>query len=478
MYQDQILYSILEGGAEAFSEINMDNVHMVFTDKSNEDLYNVLFEFYLKNDKVASRDFLEEFFDMEKGSLAAKAYKNLEQDADTMTKSDDLVPLIRLQLQHTVKQKILECEKNFSVKLQMASASSIKELSYDFQAEISALNQFLEDSTHKRGVMYGDKAVESYKKQYMDRKNSDRGYYIGKTGFSAIDDVIGGIHNVDKFTLIGYTNQGKSPFERQIAYNLIMQGLNVMFISLEMNFESIQTSFYTLHANNYKAFGLNRPKVTTKKVREATMSDEEEGYYFDEVAKDFNNNEEYGSLYILQPENEFSMDDLIMEVNKVHQTMMPVDVLFVDYAVPLIKPSKGRTSFDREDYNAMHRRFRLFGLSFDKGRGLPIFDAAQVNRSGFLEAIAKKNKENLYNMAAIGDYNAIEKDSTNIISILQTEDMKAEGVAQIQHLKSRESKLFPPFKPQFDGASGWLRETISTGVTDDEVDSLIEEIEL
>jgi hypothetical protein len=172
------------------------------------------------------------------------------------------------------------------------------------------------------------------------------------------------------------------------------------------------------------------------------------------------------------------MDDLIMEVNKVNQTVMPVDMLCTDYAVPLIKPSKSRSNFDREDYNAMHRRYRLFGLSFDKGRGLPIIDAAQVNRSGFLEAIAKKNKENLYNLAAIGDYNALEKDSTHIMSILQTDDMKAEGVVQIQHLKSRESKLFPPFKPAFDGATGWLRETVSTGVSDDEVDSVLQEIEI
>jgi replicative DNA helicase len=476
MYQDQILYSILEGNATAFGEINMDNVHMVFTDKSNEDLYNVLFEFYLKNNKVPSASFLKDYFDLEKGSLASKAYKNL--DSDTLTKSEDLIPLIKLQLHSVVKEKQLDLNKNHSVKLAMSSASEMKELQYKYQSDVSNLNGFLEDSSHKRGLMFGDQAINAYQKQYQDRKNSDRGYYICKTGFAAIDNVIGGVHSVDKFTILGYTNQGKSPLERQMAYNQLLQGMNIMFISLEMDYESIQTSFYALHANNYKVFGLNRPKITTKKIREATLTQEEEDFLFGEVAQDFNNNSEYGTLYILQPDSEFSMDDLIMEVNKVDQSVMPIDLLYVDYAVPLIKPSKNRSSFDREDYNAMHRRFRLFGLTFRKGEGLAIFDCAQANRSGFIDAIAKKNKDNMYSMAAIGDFNALEKDSTNIISILQTDDMIAEGIVQIQHLKSRESKLFPAFRPAFDGSCGWFRETISTGVSDDEVDSLILEIEL
>ena len=132
-------------------------------------------------------------------------------------------------------------------------------------------------------------------------KESDRGYYIGKLGSDTIDSAIGGLHNVDLINLGGFTNQGKSPFMRQITYNLLMQGLNCMFVSLEMDYSSIETSFYTLHANNYKVFGFSNPKVTTKEVREATLSEEEEDYLFNQVIEDFNNNDSYGSLYILQP---------------------------------------------------------------------------------------------------------------------------------------------------------------------------------
>ena len=79
---------------------------------------------------------------------------------------------------------------------------------------------------------------------------------------------------------------------------------------------------------------------------------------------------------------------------------------------------------------------------------------------------------------AIGQYNAIEKDSTHIFTIIQSPEMIAEGVAQIQHLKSRESKLAPLVKLQFDGSSGYLRESASQDINDDEIASVIQDIEL
>lgn len=56
--------------------------------------------------------------------------------------------------------------------------------------------------------------------------------------------------------------------------------------------------------------------------------------------------------------------------------------------------------------------------------------------------------------------------------------MIAEGLVQLQHLKARESKLFPAYKVQLDGASGWLRETRALDIDEDELTSAIEELEL
>lgn len=475
MYAKKILNSILEGDSSAFPAIG-DKVSMVFDDKEDRAFYEVLYGYFLKYDKIPSRQYLDDFFAMEKSNPAVKSYTSLLDEGSEVT--DDLPALIQLQIRYNVKQATLEETANYQNRLKIGNSSDIKELSYEYQSKISEFNQFLEDSAHKRGLLYGEDKRGQFEKKYRDRKESDQGYYIGKTGFPTIDNAIGGIHSVDKITLLGFTNQGKSPLMRQIGYNLIQQGLNGMMISLEMNYDSIETSFYTLHANNHKVFGLNKPKITTKSIKEGTLTEEEEDYLFNEVIDDFNLNENYGSLYILQPEDRFCMDDLIMEVTKVHITQMPLDFLLIDYAVPLILPSKTRSSFSTEDYNSMHRRLRLFGLSFDHGRGLPIIDCCQSNRAGFDEACSAKNTEKLYKLTAIGDYNSIERDSTHIMSILQTPDMKAEGLVQFQHLKSRESNLFPHYKAQLDGATGWIRETASLDIDEDELSSAIEELEL
>lgn len=123
------------------------------------------------------------------------------------------------------------------------------------------------------------------------------------------------------------------------------------------------------------------------------------------------------------------------------------------------------------DIEVDHNNHRFFS------QGISVHNC-QANRSGYDEACSPKNQDHLYKMTAIGDYNSIERDSTHIISILQTPDMKAEGVAQLQHLKSRESALFPTHKVQFDGSSGWMRETASLDIDESTIVSAISELEL
>lgn len=475
MYSQKILNSILHGDSSAFGDIG-ERAKVVFDEKHELALYNFLYSYFLEYDKIPSESYLDDYFTLEKDNLAEKAYREVQLDSDDV--SDDLSALVKTQISYNVKQKTLELNSTYSNKLKIANTSDLKDLNFDFQSQVSELNSHLEDNSHNKGALYGPEAKTKFKRKYMERKNSEKGYYVGKTGFDSIDNSIGGLHSSDKLTVLGYTNQGKSPFMRTIAYNMLMQGLNVHFVSLEMHFDSVEMSFHVLHANNYKVFGLNVPKVTSKGARETSLSDEAEEFLFEQAVEDFTTNEAYGTLEIFQPEGEFSYDDLVMEVNRVNTTVMPIDVLFIDYAVPLLKPVKNRNSFGTDDYNAMHRKLRNFGLTFEHGRGLPIVDACQTNRAGFLDACAKKNTDNLYNMTAIGDYNSIERDSTHVISILQTDDMRAEGTCQLQHLKSRESSFFKPYRVHLEGTTGWLRETAAMDIDEDDLTSAIEELEL
>lgn len=473
MYQDKILATILSGDTAAFNTLE-DRAKVAFSEPENYEFYTMLYNYFLDYNKTPSIDYLQSFFNLEKDNPCAKVFKRLDLKKIT----DDLAATCRLQITYVVRSKTIALQSDHTNQLKLCNGSELQGLIQDNQSKLSELNQLLNTSPHKRGLLYGENALRNYKVRYAEMESSDKGYYIGKTGFDNIDSVIGGIHSVDKITLIGFTNQGKSPFLRQIGYNLLMQGLNVMFVSLEMSFESVETAFYAVHANNTSVFGFNNPKITSKKLREAILNEEEKSYFFDKVVDDFNNNESYGSLYIFQPEGIVALDDLILEITQVQRTVMPIDVLVMDYAVPLLLPQKNKVGLTRSDYDEMHRRLRAFGLSFENGRGLPIIDAAQTNRKGFEDALSVKNKDNLYNLTAIGEYNSLEKDSTHVISILQTDAMRVDGVAQIQHLKSRESALFPHFKAQFDNTTGYLKSSASQDLEESDVESLILELEL
>ena len=80
-------------------------------------------------------------------------------------------------------------------------------------------------------------------------------------------------------------------------------------------------------------------------------------------------------------------------------------------------------------------------------------------------------------LSALGDYNALEKDATMVLSILQTEDMRAAGEIQLQPLKLREGTWFKPFKMVFDGGTGYFYET-NQQISAEDKEAVLEEIEL
>lgn len=472
MFQYKIINTILAGDTSAFSDIS-GKEKMIFTQPEAEALYNLIYGYFIKFSKIPSQGYLTDFFIMEKDNPAKKAYDEIDLSDTT----DNLKPLIHLQLSHVVRNRIAKLSAEFHNKLKLSNASDTKALSYEFQNEVSHLNSFLEEDAHRKGLLYGEKAHLDYQRYYESLESEEHSYFSSKFGLDQIDNVLGGVKYSDMVSLLGYVGQNKSTLLRYIEYKQVMQGLNTMFVTVEMTFESIQNAFYALHANNYQVFGFNKPKITVAKIREGRLSEEEKDFLFNEVIPDFNNNPNYGSIYLFQPENEFSIDDLFSEVNRVHNTIMPLDSLAIDYLIPLIKPSKKGNSFDSGDYNQMHRRTRRFGLTFDNGRGLTIFNAVQSNRGGYDDAIAKKNKNNLYNITAIGDYNAIERDSTIIMSVLQTDEMRANNVLQIQNLKSRESAQFPVFQASLNASTGVFSNTSQT-LSEDDIDSVISSLEI
>lgn len=65
---------------------------------------------------------------------------------------------------------------------------------------------------------------------------------------------------------------------------------------------------------------------------------------------------------------------------------------------------------------------------------------------------------NLYTVDAIRDYAEVEMSSTNVISVIQTPEMRESKVIQVQHILSRETELFNPTKLSVDAEVGLIHE--------------------
>ena len=121
----------------------------------------------------------------------------------------------------------------------------------------------------------------------------------------------------------------------------------------------------------------------------------------------------------------------------------------------------------------MHTRMRQEMLAFDGGAGFTYIGACQINRKGYKDMLA--DKEHLYDLTAIGDFNAIERDSTLLFSIARTMEDENNRVARIQCLKTRDDRKVPPFIINFDGETGYFhtaQQTMSDEAAIEELESL------
>lgn len=156
------------------------------------------------------------------------------------------------------------------------------------------------------------------------------------------------------------------------------------------------------------------------------------------------------------------------DIRVIQNSIMDIDLIVVDY-ISLLRPDNGRV--DRENINQMFRELRHFGLV----NHIPIITPIQSNRAGWDAAC--KHKENLYSIDGIGEYSSIEKECTHIFSILTTPEMRESGVSQIQHLVSRESSLFAPFKINADFETGVLS-AVNTVIDKEDAQQILEEIDI
>ncbi len=305
-----------------------------------------------------------------------------------------------------------------------------------------------DSKTHKKISDLVSSAIQTKEESYQDpladavdiyKAKKEQGAGM-KFGVDIIDKAIGGIQPGSFNTIFAYTGSYKTLCALNMAYNnSFNNGYNVCYISLEVVKSDIMCNIYSRHS-----FSLHSPKfqyIPHDKIRNATLTEKEEDFLFNEVIPDFQQKSK-GKLYILDESDFDSLSFLgfekrLREIDELCQreTGKPIDAVFVDQAQLLKYGASGSIGNEGNVINAWVSFFRQQCLDFlGTGRPIAVIMLSQANREGWKRAV--KN-EGSYDLRGISEANELERASWRIFSIFTNENMKESKEAKVQCLKNR-----------------------------------------
>lgn len=243
------------------------------------------------------------------------------------------------------------------------------------------------------------------------------------TGWKSVDEKLyGGINRGEITIWAAGSGVGKSLFLQNMALNLVKQGLNVIYISLELSAELTGMRMDSMLTDVGTREIFKNLDTVEIKVKQAQRSS--------------------GDLYIKQIAQGSTTNDIkaYLKNYEIERQKRP-DVLIVDY-LDLLFPNNKKINpsdlFIKDKFVAEELR----GLAVE--RNMVCITASQLNRS------ATQEQEHDHSMIAGG----ISKIQTadNVISIFASAAMKERGQYQIQFLKTRSSsgvgsKVYLAFDP-------------------------------
>jgi replicative DNA helicase len=258
-----------------------------------------------------------------------------------------------------------------------------------------------------------------------------------KTGVKRIDDITGGLQPGTFNCLAGFAGAGKTTIAVNIAYNAMVEGKNVCYLTLEVPKIDMYYNFGSRHSFDKK---FKKP-ISHSDVKKKELPKADVDYFFDEVLPDMDNIP--GKLYILDEteidtytfqsfENKISVCDKLATKETGHG----IDLLVIDQA-QLLKFSTNMSLAGQETsvINLYVSFFRQQAINFlHSKRPCTVLMLSQLNREGFYQASKNGGR---YTLTALAEANELERASAMVMTVFSDESLKASKQIQIQLLKSR-----------------------------------------
>ncbi len=404
-------------------------------------------------------------------------------------------PFVRSDYKEILKQKFEEQAKSEYQKvlneawqaandgLKIGKNKEIKGLGSSIEYIISKAKQFrmIDVTTKTEGDIRTAEDSREVMEQYKKRKGDPLANLGMYTFLSPIDIPVRGLLPGELMLVAAYVKQGKTIMVTNMAYSGIVQGLNGLFITLEMNFQEMRDMIYVLHTvnpdwMNHKKYGRLVGKVTWDKVRHGEL-EEEEQEFFETSSKDFEIRKDFGKLFIHQPVESLTPSRLEMiaydynaQLREVGKTL---DFLIIDY-VGLMYPDRDDRYGDYNiDLNSIIKKLKNLSINFDNGRMLRTISPFQINRQGHKDA--EKN-DGLYKLSALSNANEAERSSDVVMTTYMTDEMKKAGTIKVACLACRRGAGFDPFEARIDFGTRQVREWVQPKKTKADEENIIREI--
>jgi replicative DNA helicase len=243
---------------------------------------------------------------------------------------------------------------------------------------------------------------------YEQTKAEDRKIGI-PFGFRSLDAWTGGIQQHEFVTVAGFSGLGKSTLLMVLAYNMWVQGITPLFITLEMEHKAILRRFDAM------ATGIDYWRLKHMDLAEDALDD------WRATAEKISHRA--CDIPVIDSIRGCTPDHIHAETIR-HQP----DVVFIDYLSLMRSSRPSRNASVWQTLGEITQDLKQSARTL----GVPIIAAAQTNRSGDKEGAE---------LANIGYSISVVQDSDIVIGLYADDEMREQKRMEIRLIKNRDGKI-------------------------------------
>lgn len=261
----------------------------------------------------------------------------------------------------------------------------------------------------------------NYKKRFEEARN-EREKRV-PTGYPTLDSVLnGGWANGDLYSFLGLPGFGKSVFLCNVAHQAMIQGYNVLYITLEMSEKSLHFRIDSIYS-----------KIPSEKIIKGSQSIEK---VFGDMVD--NHPDKMGEIAVAYLNTRSTVMDIEAKIDKLkfYNEFTP-NILIVDYGDILKSSRPSKSAYEEQAF--VFQELKDLAIILD----IPIITATQATRNA---SNSKGGTTDIVGMDQVADSIGKVRILDCLLSICQSAQDKKEGKIKLYIAKNRHgaaSKILP-----------------------------------